>query len=158
MRCQAHIRLTLTRSETIILDLSPRLNTNDFCLSALATRKAGVCENVEVMNVITSTQHRHNSQILDSNTELHASSSLHDIAQPVIESGRPLPLPFKQNILVTKYSNTDEITVCKTTPELTPEKEIHGRKIIDRSELKVYDRIVKHFQTLKPHYSEKTTF
>jgi hypothetical protein len=39
--------------------------------------------------------------------------------------------------------------------ELTPVKEIDGRKIINRSSDKTLEKISAHFQTLIPKYSEK---
>ena len=86
-----------------------------------------------------------------------ADSCLHGITRGlVIEICEELNIPIKEiNLSLTEFYNADEVFACGTMGELTPVHEIDGRKIINRSNTSVRERIHQHFQKLIPLYSEK---
>jgi branched-chain amino acid aminotransferase len=89
-----------------------------------------------------------------------ADACLHGITRSLtIETCNALAIPVEEkNLSLVEFYNADEVFASGTMGELTPIVEIDGRQITNRSESKVYDRIVKHFQTLKPQYAEKLPF
>ena len=75
-----------------------------------------------------------------------------------IEICQELNIPIQEkNLSLTEFYNADEVFASGTMGELTPVIEIDGRKIINRSGKKVYNKILDHFHTLIPHYSENFT-
>lgn len=60
----------------------------------------------------------------------------------------------EKDLSLTEFYNADEVFASGTMGELTPIKEIDGRKIDNRSDLKVYEQILKKFHTYIPHFSE----
>jgi branched-chain amino acid aminotransferase len=62
------------------------------------------------------------------------------------------------DISLTEFYNADEVFACGTMGELTPVTEIDGRKITNRSNTNLYDKILKSFHTLIPHYAEPLPF
>jgi branched-chain amino acid aminotransferase len=90
----------------------------------------------------------------------YADACLHGVTRALtIEACKQLDIEVSEkNLSLTEFYNADEVFASGTMGELTPVIEMDGRKIMNRSELKVYDHIVKHFQTLKPHYVEKLPF
>jgi branched-chain amino acid aminotransferase len=90
----------------------------------------------------------------------HADACLHGITrQLIIDTCQQNNIPIEEkNLSLTEFYNADEVFACGTMGELTPVREIDGRPIINRSRLKVYEHIVKHFEKLKPHYAEQLPF
>jgi len=90
----------------------------------------------------------------------HADACLHGITRDlVIESCIALGLQIQEkNISLTEFYNADEVFACGTMGELTPVNEIDGRKIVNRSEQKIFDKLVKHFHTHITHYAEQLPF
>lgn len=86
-----------------------------------------------------------------------ADACLHGITRGlVLEICEELNIPVKEcNLSLTEFYNADEVFACGTMGELTPVHEIDGRKIIDRSNSTVRERIHQHFHKLIPLYSEK---
>lgn len=86
-----------------------------------------------------------------------ADACLHGITRGlVIEICEELNIPIKEcNLSLTEFYNADEVFACGTMGELTPVHEIDGRKVINRSDSTVRERIHQHFQKLIPLYSEK---
>jgi branched-chain amino acid aminotransferase len=64
----------------------------------------------------------------------------------------------EKNLSLTEFYNADEVFACGTMGELTPVREIDGRKVINQSKLSIYQKIVKHFHTLIPQYAEQLSF
>jgi branched-chain amino acid aminotransferase len=87
----------------------------------------------------------------------HADACLHGITRGlIIGVCRDLSIPLQEkNLSLTEFYNADVVFATGTMGELTPVKEIDGRKIINRSSDKTLEKITAHFQTLIPKYSEK---
>jgi branched-chain amino acid aminotransferase len=87
----------------------------------------------------------------------HADACLHGITRGlIIGICRDLSIPLQEkNLSLTEFYNADVVFATGTMGELTPVKEIDGRKIINRSSDKTLEKISAHFQTLIPKYSEK---
>jgi branched-chain amino acid aminotransferase len=86
----------------------------------------------------------------------HADACLHGITRGLtIEICRDLKIPItEKNLSLTEFYNADEVFACGTMGELTPVIEIDGRKIINRSERKIFQKVQEYFKTKIPHYSE----
>ncbi len=87
----------------------------------------------------------------------HPDSCLEGITRGLILAiCRDLSIPLEErNLSLTDFYNADVVFATGTMGEITPVKEIDGRKIISRSADTVLKKIVAHFQTLIPQYSEK---
>jgi branched-chain amino acid aminotransferase len=69
---------------------------------------------------------------------------------------RDLSIPLEEkNLSLTEFYNADVVFATGTMGELTPVKEIDGREIINRSSDKTLEKILLHFHTLIPQFSEK---
>lgn len=86
-----------------------------------------------------------------------ADACLHGITRGlVLEICEELGIPAKEcNLSLTEFYNADEVFACGTMGELTPVHEIDGRKIINRANSAIRERIHQHFHELIPMYSEK---
>ena len=86
-----------------------------------------------------------------------ADSCLHGITRGlVIDICRDLSIPLREkNLSLTEFYNADVVFATGTMGELTPVKEIDGRKIINRSSHNILDNILTGFHKLIPQYSEK---
>lgn len=86
-----------------------------------------------------------------------ADACLHGITRGlVLEICEEHNIPVKEcNLSLTEFYIADEVFACGTMGELTPVHEIDGRKITNRSNGSVRERIHQHFQELIPLYSEK---
>lgn len=86
-------------------------------------------------------------------------SCLHGITRGLtIEICRELSIPVQErNLSLTEFYNADEVFASGTMGELTPVTEMDGRKIINRSGKSTYQKILKHFHTMIPNYSETFT-
>jgi branched-chain amino acid aminotransferase len=82
---------------------------------------------------------------------------LHGITRGlVIDICRDLAIPVSEkNLSLTEFYNADVVFATGTMGELTPVKEIDGRKIINRSSPNTLENIIKRFHELIPQYSEK---
>ncbi len=87
----------------------------------------------------------------------HADACLNGITRSLtIGICRDLAIPLEEkNLSLTEFYNADVVFATGTMGELTPVKEIDGRKIINRSSDKTLEKILTHFHTLIPQYSEK---
>ena len=90
----------------------------------------------------------------------HADSCLHGITRGlVIEIALELNIPItERNLSLTEFYSADEVFATGTMGELTPVIEIDGRKVENRSEMKVLEAIRNRFQQLKEMYSEPLPF
>jgi branched-chain amino acid aminotransferase len=81
---------------------------------------------------------------------------LHGITRGlVIELCKKHNIPVEErNLSLTEFYNADEVFATGTMGELTPIKEIDGRKIINRSQRSVLEVIQGHFKSLIPDLSE----
>lgn len=87
----------------------------------------------------------------------HADSCLHGITRDLIMGiceDQSIPLEVK-NLSLAEFYNADIVFATGTMGELTPVKEIDGRKIINRSSDKILENILTYFHSLIPLYSEK---
>jgi branched-chain amino acid aminotransferase len=86
----------------------------------------------------------------------HADACLHGITRGLtIDICKELNIRIEEkNLSLTEFYNADEVFASGTMGELTPVVEIDGRKILDRSGKKIYQKIRDHFHSLIPHYSE----
>ena len=84
-------------------------------------------------------------------------SCLHGITRGlIIDICRDLSIPIaERNISLTEFYNADFVFATGTMGELTPVKEIDGRKIINRSSHNTLENITTGFHKLIPQYSEK---
>jgi branched-chain amino acid aminotransferase len=74
----------------------------------------------------------------------------------VIRISRDLEIPIvERNISLTEFYTADEVFATGTMGELTPVVEIDGRKIINRSDESLRQRIHEHFHALIPDMSER---
>jgi branched-chain amino acid aminotransferase len=74
----------------------------------------------------------------------------------VIRICQELEIPItERNISLTEFYTADEVFATGTMGELTPVVEIDGRKITNRSEEKVRERIHERFHALIPDLSER---
>lgn len=64
----------------------------------------------------------------------------------------------ERNLSLTEFYTADEVFATGTMGELTPVHEIDGRKITNRSGIKLLSKLQQHFQQLIPIYSEKLPF
>ena len=82
---------------------------------------------------------------------------LHGITRGlVIDICRDLSIPVtEKNLSLTEFYNADVVFATGTMGELTPVKEIDGRKIINRSSHNTLENIISRFHELIPQYSEK---
>ena len=82
---------------------------------------------------------------------------LHGITRGlVIEICCDLAIPVtEKNLSLTEFYNADVVFATGTMGELTPVKEIDGRKIINRSSHTTLEHIISRFHQLIPQYSEK---
>jgi branched-chain amino acid aminotransferase len=89
----------------------------------------------------------------------HADSCLHGITRGLtIKMCEELDIPIlEKNLSLTEFYNADEVFASGTMGELTPVVEMDGRKIINRSGKKIYQKILEHFHTHIPNYSEHFT-
>lgn len=87
----------------------------------------------------------------------HADNCLHGITrQLVIDLAHSLDLPmFERNLSLTEFYNADEVFACGTMGELTPLYEIDGRKIENKSNDSITEKLRSSFHSLIPEYSEK---
>lgn len=77
----------------------------------------------------------------------------------VIRSCRDLQIPIEEKDLsLTEFYNADEVFATGTMGELTPVKEIDGRKITNRVNESIHRKITDHFHTLLTQYAEKLPF
>lgn len=86
-----------------------------------------------------------------------ADACLHGITRSLITGiCKDLSIPLEEkNLSLTEFYNADVVFATGTMGELTPIKEIDGRKIINRSSDKTFEKILKHFHSLIPQLSEK---
>jgi branched-chain amino acid aminotransferase len=86
-----------------------------------------------------------------------ADSCLHGITrQLVIGICEDLSIPLEErNLSLSEFYTADIVFATGTMGELTPVKEIDGRKIINRSSAKILENIRSHFHSLIPLHSEK---
>jgi branched-chain amino acid aminotransferase len=82
---------------------------------------------------------------------------LHGITRGLIlQCCEQLSIPVKErNLSLTDFYNADVVFATGTMGEITPVREIDGRQIINRCSASMLEKIVAHFQTLIPQYSEK---
>lgn len=78
----------------------------------------------------------------------HAHACLPGITRSVVlEIAKELGIvAIERNISVTEFYNADQVFVTGTMGELTPTVEIDGRKVVNRSESTVLDRIQQRFR------------
>jgi branched-chain amino acid aminotransferase len=90
----------------------------------------------------------------------HATACLHGITRGlVIDICRELNISVhEKDLSLTEFYTADEVFASGTMGELTPVTEIDGRKIINQSHIKVYEKILEHFHTHIPHYAEPLPF
>jgi branched-chain amino acid aminotransferase len=90
----------------------------------------------------------------------HADACLHGITRGlVIDICKEQNIPVEEkNLSLTEFYTADEVFACGTMGELTPVKEIDGRKIINLTKSNIYEHIMTHFRKLTTHYSEKLPF
>ena len=87
----------------------------------------------------------------------HADACLHGVTRGLtIDVCRELKITVaEKNLSLTEFYTADEVFATGTMGELTPVIEIDGRSIINRSEKKLYGKILEHFRTLIPHFSKQ---
>lgn len=87
----------------------------------------------------------------------HADACLHGITRSLVIGiceDQSIPLE-ERNLSLSEFYTADVVFATGTMGELTPVKEIDGRKIINRSSDTILENILTHFHTLIPLYSEK---
>ena len=86
-----------------------------------------------------------------------ADACLHGITRGlVIDICRELSIPVQErNLSLTEFYNADVVFATGTMGEVTPVKEIDGRKIVNRSSPDTLENIITRFHELIPHYSDK---
>jgi branched-chain amino acid aminotransferase len=89
-----------------------------------------------------------------------ADACLHGITRGlVLELCKDNNIPIEErNLSLTEFYTADEVFGSGTMGELTPVKEIDGRKIINRSGKSVLNELQEKFKTLIPKYSERLPF
>jgi branched-chain amino acid aminotransferase len=60
----------------------------------------------------------------------------------------------ERNLSLTEFYNADHVFATGTMGELTPVHEIDGRKIINKSNTKLFEKLCEEFKTLIPHLSK----
>jgi branched-chain amino acid aminotransferase len=87
----------------------------------------------------------------------HADACLHGITRNlIIQICDDLSIRIhEKNLSLTEFYNADIVFATGTMGELTPVKEIDGRKIINRSSDTTLEKILKSFHSLIPLHSEK---
>jgi branched-chain amino acid aminotransferase len=87
----------------------------------------------------------------------HADACLHGITRGlIIDVCTELKIPVtEKNLSLTEFYTADEVFATGTMGELTPVTEIDGRRIINHSGKKMYKKIVEHFQTQIPQFSQQ---
>ncbi|MBT1703192.1 aminotransferase class IV [Chryseosolibacter indicus] len=90
----------------------------------------------------------------------HADACLPGITREiVIKICNDLSIPVEEkNLSLTEFYCADEVFACGTMGELTPVREIDGRKVINQSALNLYEKIIRHFHNFIPHYAEQLSF
>lgn len=90
----------------------------------------------------------------------HADSCLHGITRGlVIEIALELNIPItERNLSLTEFYSADEVFATGTMGELTPVIEIDGRKVENRSGIKLLEAIRNRFQQLKETHGEPLPF
>jgi branched-chain amino acid aminotransferase len=90
----------------------------------------------------------------------HADACLHGITRGlVIDLCRQHDIPVREtNLSLTEFYNADEVFATGTMGELTPVKEIDGRKIINRSNTKHLFRLQQHFLNIITIFSTPLPF
>ena len=89
-----------------------------------------------------------------------ADACLHGITRGLVLElckGNNIPIE-ERNLSLTEFYTADEVFGSGTMGELTPVKEIDGRKIINRSGKSVLNELQEKFKTLIPKYSERLPF
>jgi branched-chain amino acid aminotransferase len=86
----------------------------------------------------------------------HADACLHGITRSlVIDLCENENIPVQEkNLSLTEFYNADEVFACGTMGELTPVREIDGRRIVNSSGVSVFKKIETSFKSLIPKYSE----
>ena len=86
-----------------------------------------------------------------------ADACLHGITRGIImDICRECSIPVaEKNLSLTEFYNADVVFATGTMGEITPVKEIDGRKIINRSSHDILEKIISHFHKIIPQYSEK---
>ena len=86
----------------------------------------------------------------------HADACLHGITRGlVIDICKKINVEIvERNLSLTEFYNADVVFATGTMGELTPVHEIDGRKIINRSNTKLFERLCDEFKILIPHYSK----
>lgn len=87
----------------------------------------------------------------------HADNCLHGITrQLVIELAEQLDIKLtERNLSLTEFYNADEVFACGTMGELTPVHEIDGRRIVNRNEDSITERLRAAFHELVPKYCQE---
>ncbi len=87
----------------------------------------------------------------------HADNCLHGITrQLVIELAHDLKIPItERNLSLTEFYNADEVFACGTMGELTPLYEIDGRKIENKTDHNITEKLRWTFHEIIPKYCEK---
>ncbi|PSR52773.1 aminotransferase IV [Adhaeribacter arboris] len=77
----------------------------------------------------------------------------------VLEMAAELKIPaMEKNVSLTEFYNADEVFATGTMGELTPVQEIDGRKILNRSQSEVLNKLKQHFTTKIEVYGVKLPF
>jgi branched-chain amino acid aminotransferase len=86
-----------------------------------------------------------------------ADACLHGITRGItMDICRELDIELEEkNLSLTEFYNADVVFATGTMGEITPVKEIDGRKIINRSSHTTLEKIITRFRTLIPQYIEK---
>ena len=86
-----------------------------------------------------------------------ADACLHGITRGItMDICRELDIELEEkNLSLTEFYNADVVFATGTMGEITPVKEIDGRKIINRSSHTTLEKIITRFHTLIPQYIEK---
>jgi branched-chain amino acid aminotransferase len=89
----------------------------------------------------------------------HADSCLHGITRGlIIEVCRDINIPvIEKNLSLTEFYTAHEVFACGTMGELTPVREIDGRKIVNHSKQQMIKKIHDHFHTRIVQYAETLT-
>jgi branched-chain amino acid aminotransferase len=86
----------------------------------------------------------------------HADACLHGITRGlVIELARSLQIPVtERNLSLTEFYTADEVFATGTMGEITPVREIDGRKVENQSGLQVRRELAEAFRAIIPQYCE----
>jgi hypothetical protein len=158
MRKKTHIRSDWSRSEKTNFGIEPHLKINGCSSTVLATLRPLTHHIGEHLTTIVtpSKTNIHKGKIHTPHTD----SCLHGFSRELaIKLCRQLDIPAKEkNSSMAKTYDASEAFPAGKKGALTPLIEIDDRKIINCSELKVYDHIVKHFKRSNPTTLKKITF